>query len=178
VAHADTIFTLTEDSCSGGCGISPFGTVTLHQTDSDTVGITVDLFNGNQFVTNGNHEAFSFNVSGAAVTISGLSSSFSIDAGTVDNAGFGSFGYGLVTGGTIPPPLTFVVSRASGLLISDFVGNADSIAFAADILSGLNGNTGAVGAFAAVPEPATFGLIGLGLIAGAILRRPRKPASF
>jgi hypothetical protein len=175
-AHADTIFTLTQDTCSGGCGISPFGTVTLHQEDSDTVGVTVDLFNGNDFVTNGNHEALSFNVGGAPVTISGFGGSFSIDTGAINNPGFGSFGYGLVTSGTIPPPLTFVVSRASGLSTTDFTANADNIYFATDIQSGTNGHTGAVGALAgdsrsAVPEPATFGFIGVGLMTAVAVRR-------
>jgi hypothetical protein len=180
-AHADTIFTLTQDSCSGGCGINPFGTVTLQQVDANTVDVTVNLFNGNKFVTNGNHEALSFNVSGAAVTISGLSSNFSIDTGAIDNPGFGSFGYGLVTSGTIPPPLTFVVSRTTGLSLSDFVGNAQNIFFASDIQSGTNGNTGAVGALAgataqtAVPEPTTFALLGIGLItAGVVRKRTRQ----
>jgi hypothetical protein len=182
-ASGSTIFNLTQDSCSGGCGVSPFGTVTLNQADSNTVDVTVDLFNGNKFVTNGNHEALSFTVGGAAVTISGFNTTnFSIDTGLINNPGFGSFGYGLVTSGTIPPPLTFVVSRASGLSINDFIGNADNIYFASDIQSGANGHTGAVGALAGVnqtsttPEPGTIVLTvgGLGLLGIGSFRRARS----
>jgi hypothetical protein len=184
-AHADTIFTLTQDTCTNGCGTSPFGTVTLQQVDNNTVDVTVGLFNGNKFVTNGNHEALSFNVNGAAVTISGFGSGFSIDTGAINNPGFGSFGYGLVASGTIPPPLTFVVSRATGLSISDFVGNSQNIFFATDILSGTTGNTGAVGALAGVntqttggqtPEPGTMLLTvaGVGLLGIGSFRKARS----
>ena len=191
--HASEIFTFTEDGCSGSCGPQSggFGSVTLDQVDADDVLVTVDLFNGNEFVTNGTaHDAFAFNIGGAAVTLTGFGS-FSIDSSPRDSP-YGPFDYALSCkpgcgpGGSspVPGPLVFTASRSTGLSITDFVADGpDGIFFAADIISGTNTNTGAVGALAGVavsprstaPEPATFGLMGFALLAvGIIGKRIRQ----
>jgi len=52
-AHEDTIFNLTQDACSGGCGTAPFGTVTLSQTTSTMVTVTVRLNPGGELYRSG-----------------------------------------------------------------------------------------------------------------------------
>jgi hypothetical protein len=193
-AHASIIYGFTEDGCTGNCGpqVGGFGTVTLTQVDSNTVSVTVDLFHGNEFVDTGNHDALTFNIDGATVTLSGFDSNFSQDLPPVaDNPPYGPFSYGVsCTGcgpggsGPVPSPLDFVVSRASGLLETDFVANTNGIFFAADILSGTTGKTGAVGSLglevgghSATPEPATWGLIGLGLLAAGFVRKRTRQSN-
>jgi hypothetical protein len=62
-ARADLIYQLTDDGCSGGCGPQvSFGQVDLHTVTATEVEVTVTLFNGNEFVMTGNHEALTFNV--------------------------------------------------------------------------------------------------------------------
>ena len=76
-------------------------------------------------------------------------------------------------------PLSFTVSRASGVTIADFTVNAGGYYFASDIV-GNNGNTGNVGTkgggtIQSTPEPATFALTCLGLIVlGTFGRRLRR----
>ena len=189
-ASGTTIFTLTHDGCSGNCGPQSggFGTVTLTQVDSNTVGVNLDLFNGNLFISTGNHDALTFNITGGTATLSGFSSDFSQDLPPVaNNSPFGPFSYGVsCTGcgsggsGPVPPPLEFVASRASGLSVTDFVANSNQIFFASDILSGTTGNTGAVGALdggdpkTITPEPASFGFVGLVLVAAGVVRRRNR----
>jgi hypothetical protein len=71
------------------------------------------------------------------------------------------------------------VSRISGLTPSDFIANSDGFFFAADILSGTTGNTGAIAAIASpVPEPGFYGALALGLIGALIaLKRERRTRS-
>src|SRR5262245_14151644 len=66
-AHA-TLFNLTSDHCTGGCGTPPFGTVDVVQNGAN-VDITVHLLNGNQFVKTGaaDDQAFKFNGVGVAL---------------------------------------------------------------------------------------------------------------
>ncbi len=193
-ARASTIFTLTQDGCTGHCGPQSggFGTVTLEQVDSNTVSVDLDLFNGNEFVSTGNHDALTFNIGGGAVTLSGFDSDFSQDLPPVaNNSPYGPFSYGVSCTGCgsgasdpVPPPLEFVASRTSGLSVADFVANGNGIFFASDILSGTTGKTGAVGALgghvsdqSTVPEPATCGLIGLGLLVLGVVRKRTRQGS-
>jgi hypothetical protein len=71
--------------------------------------------------------------------------------------------------------LQFDVTRGTGLLLSDFVGNPTYF-FATDILSGTTGKTGLVastGSSPTVPEPGTLLLLGSGVLgfAGLVRRK-------
>ena len=182
IAHADTIFTLTNDACSGTCGTGPFGTIDLAQTTSKTVTVTETLASNERFAGTGAGDALEFNVTGP-VTIDVLTANFS--AGGADSASaFGSFLDSVVCttcqggkAGNPAGPLVFTVTSAGGVTIADFLANSGGYFFAADIV-GNNGNTGNVGAKdgvtppPAVPEPSSLLLFGTGLTAAAgVLRR-------
>jgi hypothetical protein len=183
-ARADLIYQLTDDGCSGGCGPQvSFGQVDLHPVSATEVEVTVTLFNGNDFITTGNHEALTFNVDDGTATVVPVTAGFTNTTST-DNPPFGTFGYavactGCGPGGSspLPGPLLVDVSRASGLAPSDFIANSGGFFFADDILSGTTGQTGAVAAtaLAAVPEPSFYVVLVLAL-AGAVsaVRRERK----
>jgi hypothetical protein len=189
-AHADAIYNLTFDGCTGGCGPQgSFGTVDLHQVDSDTVEISVSLLNNNEFLTTGSHTGFSFNFQGADVTLGPLPTGWSDAGANVTQPSFGLFAHGINCdqgnsnskngcAGNNPwvGLLSFNVSRASGLSLSDFTTNTGGFTFATDILSGTNGKTGLVAAGGPeVPEPGTLVMMGTGAmgLAGVIRRKIR-----
>jgi hypothetical protein len=185
-ARADLIYDLTQDGCSGGCGPQvSFGQIDLHSVSLTEVQITLTLVNGNEFVKTGNHNALTFNVDGGAATVTPLTTGFAVSSSTT-NPSFGTFGYGITCSGCgrgasnpLPGPLMVDVSRISGLTPSDFIANSDGFFFAADILSGTTGNTGAIAAIASpVPEPSFYGALAFGLIGALIvLKRERRTRS-
>ena len=180
-ARADLIYTLTRDGCTGGCGTSPFGKVDLLGLNPDTVQITVTLFNADKFVSTGvSHEAFAFNISGTVATIGTLPAGFQAGPHNVGETPFGTFGYSVVCPGcgpgashAKPGPLTFDVTRATGLSVSSFVKDSKGFLFAADII-GNNGGTGNVAAV--VPEPRLYGLLLMALVSGIALAGKRRSA--
>jgi hypothetical protein len=136
------------------------------------VEVTVTLFNGNEFVDTGVHNALTFNVDDGTATVVPVTTGFTNSTST-NNPPFGTFGYALACTGCgpggsspLPGPLVVDVSRASGLAPSDFIANSGGFFFAADIISGTTGKTGAVAAsgLAAVPEPNFYAILALMMV--------------
>lgn len=187
LAHADTIFTLTQDGCTGGCGVAPFGTVDLSQTNATTVTVTVTLNQAHgteYFAGTGAGDALEFNLSGnPAITIANITTGFGVGPAPDTASTFGSFDYSVTCtacqGGksTNPAgPLSFTVTSASGVTISDFVANSGGYIFASDIFgnSGKTGNVAALGSSTpSVPEPSSLLLFGTGVLSAAGMLRRR-----
>jgi hypothetical protein len=196
-ASADTIFTLTEQSCSGlGCGVGPFGTVTLSQSGNNVdVSFVLNSANNERFASTGAGESLAFNVLNAAATdITNISSDFHLGPHPAGASAYGSFLFSIDCNdpaachggqnGNTDGPLSFTVQNA---LISDFVANAGGYFFASDIAIDLSGSTrtgnvagntaGTPGGdidtrTATAPEPSTLMLFGTGVTAlGGLIRR-------
>ena len=89
-AHADLIYTLNLDGCTGTCGSAPFGTVQLVQTTSGLVTVTETLSAGENFAGTGAGDALEFNVAGP-IMINVLTSGFAIGPAPDTASTFGSF---------------------------------------------------------------------------------------
>ena len=179
-ASASTIFTLNQDGCSGTCGSAPYGTVSLDQTSSNTVTVTLALASGERFAGTGAGQALEFNIQDAAPMFSNITSGFSIGPAPATASAFGSFLQSVTCtdcqgGKSSNPvgPLTFTVTSASGIQVDDFVANSDGYFFASDIVgaNGKTGNVGAEGGVSATPEPASLALLGLGVSGVAVFRK-------
>ncbi len=180
-ARADLVY----DSTNGLCCFE----VSLQQTDANNVFVNVTLTGGATLFANTgspyptNHPGFGFNLAGAAITSANILSpvnldTFHVGSGTT-SPNFGTFAYyfdipGNGTSLADAGPLQFTVSRASGVLITDFGTNAAGYSFVADILDA----TGGTGLSAintpgtpSVPEPISLSLVGGGLLALGLFRK-------
>jgi len=184
------VYSLTIDHCSGGCGTPSFGTIDVTQAGTDTVQVDVTLTPGDQFVRTGFSGSFAFDLIGnPAISVSDLTAGWSLlspNAGSLHLDGFGNLEYALVctvcgNGASHPfvGPISFDVA-AAGLTPANFqelsVGGSAQAYFVADI-RGTTGNTGPVGATSittSAPEPATIGLMTLGLAGATLMRRRRS----
>jgi hypothetical protein len=173
-----TIFTLTENGCSGtgGCGTGPFGTISLTQTTASLVTVTLTLAGGENFSGTGAGDALEFNVTGP-ITIGNITSGFAVGPAPDTASTFGTFLESVTCtacqGGSGPTgPLSFTVTSGGGVTIADFIANSGGFFFASDILgNGNTGNVAAKGTTSTVPEPISSALVGGGLLSLFLLRR-------
>src|SRR5262249_41400524 len=197
VAAPAQALTLDFTSCHivGGCGTSPFGTVTLTQVGAN-VTVDVALSDNNQFVQTGalDSQLFVFSGSGVAlgdiVNITGTGAPVPLvaDAGPFSGPdGTGTFQFGIecstdCTGGSNPfhGPIDFTVNNAT---IADLLAVPSGNAFfLADVLIGNAPGTGLTGVID-VPVPAPVighGLLVLLAVGGVLfgsrlLERGKKP---
>jgi hypothetical protein len=192
MAQAET-FNLIEDDCGGGCltpTVTTMGTVTVTDVSGAldfSVTLQNALFNANG---NGEHYALSFDVDQTGLSITHLSPTGDFTALTpsrsYSQAGFGDWPDAVeIAGhprqGSTSNTMTFTVSDAAdNLTLADLVSpttvGGQPIYVVADVNSLASGNTGNVGgvlAPGAVPEPATWAMmiLGMGLIGFAARRR-------
>ena len=198
-AHAAVLVaSITVDHCTGGCGTSPFGSVTVTE-NAGNLDFKVQLNGSNVFNKSTAFDAFAFNadVALAAANMTNIVDNgpgvFAFDAAAGAD-GFGNLLYGLtntVTGGNL---LTFTIDTVAALSLADIEvlstnppGDTQAY-FTADILGtvlksdGNCCNTGNIGAttftVSTVPELSTWmmmllGFAGIGFIA---YRRSKKVA--
>lgn len=201
-AHADLVYNLNNDNCTGGCGPANtiFGTVTLSDgtgANSGDLKITVDLATGYTFhQTQGNaFNAFVYNIGGTPL---GLPSGFTADSTPKDPYdGFGTFLYGINYSGTPAQAdlLTFYLDNVT--LASLGVNGAniplstqERVAFAVDICAGTTScaSTGPVGSTfvtpggggnqPAVPEASTWAMMLLGFLGLGFMAYRRKSSAW
>jgi hypothetical protein len=195
-AEASVIYSLTQNGTAVfGAGSGPYGSVAVTDNGNGTLSITETLnsnydFNRNN---NGQHEALTFDLSASNITISNLTTGFTVNGGslassvwTVTSGGFnntpeGTFDYAIVAPTAVnnPGPLTFTISDAADNLTLSSLGfsvanNGDHIYFASD-LANAAGTTGGVGALtSAVPEPSTWAMMILGFFGVGFMAYRRK----
>jgi hypothetical protein len=196
-ASASTItFSLTSDFCSGTCGTAPFGTVTATDIGAGEVQVTIALKAGEDFAKTGagggNTLLWSLSGTPTLTDFTSVASNnqpvalASTTAGSIMADGSGTWQYAVdcptcgngESAPTLLSPITFDIS-STGLSTANFVQNGNGLFFAADI-SGINGNTGVVGAptgMNAVPEPSSIVLLFTGLALVAVTSRLRRTTS-
>jgi hypothetical protein len=168
----------TSDHCNPQCGPQPtgFADITGTQLDADTVGISIELLNGNGLVGGlQGLTTFTFNLVGdPTITYGGLPVNFSVvngfniapatgnlsqNAGSIHQNGFGTFEYGIEytggQGGSNPffGTLSFTID---GVTLASFAelstGGDPNAFFALDIIT-TGGRTGLVDCCVGSPTP-------------------------
>jgi hypothetical protein len=189
-AQALTTFTLTQ---SVALGSGTFGSVTLVQDGANAVDVSVVLSEGYRFVETGSHDPFTFNLpSLSGYTVSNIvATTDSGKIGTVrsysnaksgGNPSYGSYtdklecvACGNGASKSFADALSFQVNLG-GLTESSFKANALGYFFSADVVQLSTGNTGAVAALSAVPEPESYAMLLAGLAAVAFVAKRRSAA--
>lgn len=193
-ASADQ-FDLNLDHSSGSAVTvsPPLGTVTLTQISTGLNSEITIVFQANTSQIYGFHDV-GFNYSGSsaltitATQVGATSNTFSQEGTNVQLDGLGTFSfvYGKHAAGPVPASEATTVTldiKGANLTLAQFenlsTGGAPSVYFAAGMayLSTINGGrTGWVGSTAAVPEPSSMAIAGLGVLGflGHGLRRRLK----
>ncbi|MGZ3272555.1 MAG: PEP-CTERM sorting domain-containing protein [Caulobacteraceae bacterium] len=195
VANATTTYLLTVDGCSSSCLGSNTEVGKVDVTASGgALNFLVTLDNGAVFNSNGNsqHHALVFDF-GTALSLSGLAFSNMTSgftgslAGPFSDSPFGgAWDYAVdytgeakqgLAGSTLSFKLTDTANNLTeSMLDAGATYNGKPIFLAADVFAnGNTGNVGSTGGGGAVPEPATWGLMIMGVFAmGAAMRQRRK----
>jgi hypothetical protein len=195
VAHADTIgtvasFTLTNKGSLPAAG--PFGTITLTQTAAGVVTVKEVLAANEYYASTGAGDSLEFNIKPSDGTLSfgSISSGFEVGPAPDTASPFGTFLESITCisptacqGGNTTNtagPLSFTVTSASGVNVSDFIGNSGGFFFASDIFIGntvtgvgQTGNVASGGPNGITPEPSSLMLLGTGILGAAALYRRR-----
>ena len=196
IAHADTIgtvatFTLTDKGSLTATG--PFGTITVTQTAAGQVTVHETLAANEYYAGTGAGDALEFNIkaSDGPFNFSGITSGFAVGPAPDTASPFGTFLQSITctacSGGQTsnpPGPLTFIVSSANGVNVSDFLANSGGFFFASDIFIGnivtgvgQTGNVAAGGPAGVTPEPSSLMLLGTGILGAAGLFRRKLVAA-
>ena len=189
-AQATTIYDLTVDGCTGGCnpGLpgTSMGTVTINDIAGGTsVTVTVALVSPLRFVNTGLQETIDFNLSGTGTLTGTFPANYAFSDKTTPYHfdGFGDFQYAVMlttaqgAGGSQPSPVTFTLSRSTGLTESSFIANSNGAIFGVDVYSSItnggNGNTGPIGTTGStIPDGGTTAtLLGLSMLGLGFLKR-------
>ena len=190
-SSAETIsYSLTSDDCTGGCGTSPFGTVTVSSISPTAVSVDLTLTAGELFAQTTAGDALLFDIVGnPSIVVSNLTPMFTAtqtaSGGNIHADGTGYWEYSIdctgcgtgISSPTSSGPLQFDVTAAGGITPSSFVQNASGLFFATDIM-GTTGHTGDVAApagdpFSAVPEPTSVAILASSLLMLGLMRHKR-----